>query len=458
MIAEFRLPDLGEGLPEAEIVQWHVAPGDEVALNQTLAEVETAKAVVELPSPYAGVVAQVQHREGDVVAVGDLLVSFDVSSDDAPSSPEASRESRVVSVGDVADPPNLVGYGAPRRSTERPRRRPRRGPRGGAPDSDVATRAAAPHDAVDAVAEDGSARERPRSTPPVRALARDLGVDLAAIEPTGPDRLILRADVERAAAARATAHDRPTQPTTVGLGASVESPSADETRIPIRGVRKATAAAMVDSAFTAPHVTVFLSIDVTRSMRFLDDLREDGTTGEVRIGVLALVAKAVCLALPRHPELNAHWDETAGEIVQYRHVHLGIAAATERGLVVPHIPHAELLSLVELAEAIGDLARTARDGRTPLDRLRGSTFSLTNFGVFGVDAGTPILNPGEAGILGVGTVRRQPWEHRGEVALRDVLTLSLSFDHRVVDGEQGARFLRAVGEVLHDPARTLLLA
>ncbi|MFT4282485.1 dihydrolipoamide acetyltransferase family protein, partial [Microbacterium sp.] len=335
---------------------------------------------------------------------------------------------------------------------------PRRGPHEGAPDSEVGARAAAPHDAVDALAEDGSVRERPRSTPPVRTLARDLGVDLAAIEPTGPDRLITRADVERAAATRAAAHDRPTDPVTAGSGSSAEGLGADETRIPIRGVRKATAAAMVESAFTAPHVTVFLGVDVTRSMRFLDDLRHDGTTGEVRVGVLALVAKAVCLALPRHPELNAHWDEPAGEIVQYRHVHLGIAAATERGLVVPHIPHAERLSLVEVAEAIGDLARTARDGRTPLDRLRGSTFSLTNFGVFGVDAGTPILNPGEAGILGVGAVRRQPWEHRGEVALRDVLTLSLSFDHRAVDGEQGARFLRAVGEVLRDPARTLLLA
>lgn len=458
MIAEFRLPDLGEGLPEAEIVQWHVAPGDEVALNQTLAEVETAKAVVELPSPYAGVVAHVQHQEGDVVAVGDLLVSFDIASGDASSSPDESPEARAEIERDAADPPNLVGYGAPRRSSERPRRRPRRGPHEGAPDSEVDARAAAPHDAVDALTADGSVRERPRSTPPVRTLARDLGVDLAAIEPTGPARLITRADVERAAAARAAAHDRPTDPVTAGPGASVENAAADETRVPIRGVRKATAAAMVDSAFTAPHVTVFLSVDVTRSMRFLDDLRQDGTSGEVRVGVLALVAKAVCLALPRHPELNAHWDEPAGEIVQYRHVHLGIAAATERGLVVPHIPHAERLSLVELAEAIGGLARTARDGRTPLDRLRGSTFSLTNFGVFGVDAGTPILNPGEAGILGVGTIRRQPWEHRGEVALRDVLTLSLSFDHRVVDGEQGARFLRAVGEVLRDPARTLLLA
>ncbi|KZE90782.1 dihydrolipoamide acetyltransferase family protein [Microbacterium sp. TNHR37B] len=458
MIAEFRLPDLGEGLPEAEIVQWHVAPGDEVALNQTLAEVETAKAVVELPSPYAGVVAHLQHREGDVVAVGDLLVSFDVDTGDESASSEESGETRAVPERDAADPPNLVGYGAPQRSSERPRRRPRRAPHEGAPDSEIDARAAAPHDAVDALAEDGSLSERPRSTPPVRALARDLGVDLTAIEPTGPDRLITRADVERAAAARPAVHDRPTVPVGAEREASGGRAAIDETRIPIRGVRKATAAAMVESAFTAPHVTVFLSVDVTRSMRFLDDLREDGATGEVRVGVLALVAKAVCLALPRHPELNAHWDDAGGEIVQYRHVHLGIAAATERGLVVPHIPHAEGLSLVELAEAIGDLARTARDGRTPLDRLRGSTFSLTNFGVFGVDAGTPILNPGETGILGVGTVRRQPWEHRGEVALRDVLTLSLSFDHRVVDGEQGARFLHAVGEVLHDPARTLLLA
>jgi pyruvate dehydrogenase E2 component (dihydrolipoamide acetyltransferase) len=230
-----------------------------------------------------------------------------------------------------------------------------------------------------------------------------------------------------------------------------------ETRIPIRGVRKATAAAMVSSAFTAPHVTTFLTIDVTATMALIESLRDDRRLAGHRIGVLAVAAKAVCLALLRHPELNSRWDEGAGEIVQYRYVNLGIAAATERGLVVPNIKDADRLDLVELADALGELSETARSGRSSVADLTGGTFSITNFGVFGVDSGTPILNPGEAGILGLGAVRRQPWEHEGRIELRDVMTLSLSFDHRLADGEQGSRFLREVADVLREPGRAMLL-
>ncbi len=228
-----------------------------------------------------------------------------------------------------------------------------------------------------------------------------------------------------------------------------------ETRIPIRGVRKHTAAAMVQSAFTAPHVSCFLTVDVGRSVELLAELRAERTADGPKIGILALVAQAVCLAARRTPELNAHWDEAAQEIVQYRSVHLGIAAATPRGLMVPVIADAQAMGLAELATAIAGLSEAAKAGTTAQQALRGGTFSISNVGVFGVDAGTPILNPGEAGILAIGALRREPREWQGEIALRDVLTLSLSFDHRVVDGEQGAHFLRDVGMILNNPGRVL---
>jgi pyruvate dehydrogenase E2 component (dihydrolipoamide acetyltransferase) len=476
VIAEFRLPDLGEGLPEAEIVQWLVSPGDTVSLNQAIAEVETAKAIVELPSPFAGEVVDLRHAAGDVVAVGEVLISFRVAGDGAPEPPAGETED--ASADAVADPPNLVGYGAAPRTSGRPQRRMR----GGSREVPAATAVldAAPHDAVAPAVPEDTRHERPRSTPPVRKLAKDLGVDLALVEASGATGIITRADVEAYAervgsvAAGAPPRDSAamTSPAGVGTpggsgGSGAMAPAelrgddggvrARETRIPIRGVRKATAAAMVRSAFTAPHVTTFLTVDVTATMSLIQSLRSDRRLEGHRIGVLAVVAKAVCLALSRHPELNSRWDEAAGEIVQFGYVNLGIAAATDRGLVVPHVKDADSLDLVALSDALAGLAETARQGRTGLADLTGGTFSITNFGVFGVDAGTPILNPGEAGILGLGTVRRQPWEHDGGIALRDVMTLSLSFDHRLVDGAQGASFLRDIGEVLHDPGRAMLL-
>jgi pyruvate dehydrogenase E2 component (dihydrolipoamide acetyltransferase) len=452
-MAEFRLPDLGEGLLEAEIVQWLVAPGDTVTLNQTIAEVETAKAIVELPSPFAGEVVDLRHSAGDVVAVGEVLISFRVAGDDAPEAPSDGRDETADDA--VKDPPNLVGYGAAPRGSGRPQRRTRSGARH--VPAATAVLDDAPHDAVAPAAPEDTRHERPRSTPPVRKLAKDLGVDLALVEASGATGVITRADVE--AYAERIAASPPVVPRSGAT--AVRAPDAEGgsrvTRIPIRGVRKATAAAMVRSAFTAPHVTTFLTVDVTATMSLIQGLRSDRRLEGHRIGVLAVVAKAVCLALSRHPELNSHWDEDAGEIVQFGYVNLGIAAATERGLIVPHVKDADRLDLVALSDALAALAGTAREGRTGLADLTGGTFSITNFGVFGVDSGTPILNPGEAAILGLGTVRRQPWEHDGEIALRDVMTLSLSFDHRLVDGEQGSRFLREVADVLRDPGRAMLL-
>ncbi|OAH51750.1 dihydrolipoamide acetyltransferase family protein [Microbacterium oleivorans] len=444
MSTDFRLPDLGEGLVEAEIVQWHVAAGDEVTLNQTIAEVETAKAVVELPSPFAGTVSAIRHAEGDVVPVGEVLISFDVEGSDAAAAETAEKRE-----------PNLVGYGAAPRSTARPQRRARAGAAGDA--VDLAVREAAPHDAIAPSAPEREPRERPRSTPPVRKLARDLGVDLDLVAASGVDGLITRDDVEAYAARTATATPEAPRGPVPPTAAPVASAAGDE-RIPIRGVRKHTADAMVRSAFTAPHAATFLTVDVTASVAFVAGLRADARYAERRVGIMAVAAKAVCLALRRTPELNATWDDAAGEIVRFAKVNLGIAAATERGLVVPSVKDAGGMPLLELSDAIRALAETARAGKaTPAD-LSGSTFSITNYGVFGVDAGTPILVPGEAGILGLGAVQRRPWEHEGGVALRDVMTLSLSFDHRLVDGAEAARFLTDVGDVLRDPARAMVFA
>ncbi len=478
MIAEFRLPDLGEGLPEAEIVQWLVAPGDFVALNQTIAEVETAKAIVELPSPHAGTVTALHAEAGDTVEVGAALIEFDIGGEsDVPVAPdtshaaETSDDSGDDSAGDAEDAkpqPNLVGYGAAPASKGRPQRRARRGASGiaVAVDQDSDTSESAPHDAIAATETVERPTERPRSTPPVRKFAKDNGVELGLITGTGADGLITRADVE-AHAARFGIDTAATEESAIPLDVpgNAESLAPDslvgrgprERRIPIRGVRKFTAEAMVRSAFTAPHVTTFLTVDVTATSDLLASLKADRSLEGHRIGILAVAAKAVCLSLARMPSLNSRWDAPAGEIVEPAYVNLGIAAATARGLVVPNIRDADTLTLVEMADAIGALAEKARAGKTSPAEMSGGTFSITNIGVFGVDAGTPILNPGEAGILGLGAVRRMPWEHRGEIALRDVMTLSLSFDHRLVDGEQGARFLADVGSLLREPGRAMLM-
>jgi len=283
----------------------------------------------------------------------------------------------------------------------------------------------------------------------VRKLAKTLGVDLTAVTPTGPHGTISREDVQSAANGAAPA-----------AAARQVAVGARETRIPIKGVRKHTAAAMVASAFTAPHVTEFVTCDVTAMMDLRDRVAARREFRALKVSPLLFVAKAVLLALKRTPEVNASWDEAAGEIVLKHYVNLGIAAATGRGLIVPNIKDADRLSLLELAEAMTTLAETARAGKTPPADMAGGTFTITNVGVFGVDTGTPILNPGESGILAFGAVRRMPWvvgsgaEERIEP--RWVTQLGLSFDHRLVDGQQGSQFLSDVAQVLNDPGMALL--
>lgn len=439
-VKDFALPDLGEGLTESELVSWHVAVGDTVRLNQIIAEVETAKALVELPAPYEGTVSRLYVEPGVTVSVGEPLVAFEVAGTSDPE-PEASGAD-TTEAEDVREP-MLVGYGARPDARGRPARRARPGL--AAPlVTEPAVAPAAPAAAAPAAATD--VQERPRATPPVRKLARERGIDLAAVTGTGERGLVTRADLD-AYDAQTAAPAAPTTPVARG--------EADELRIPIRGVRKATADAMVRSAFGAPQATVFLTIDVTATNELIERLRARPEFAEARPGLLAVVGKALCLAARRTPEVNSRWDDAAQEIVQTKAIHLGIAAATPRGLLVPVVHDADGLSLAGLSGAIRELAVTARSGKTPPSALTGGTITITNVGVFGVDAGTPILTPGEAAILAVGAVRRQPWEHQGGIALRDVLTLALTFDHRIVDGEQGSRFLADIGGILADPASVL---
>lgn len=430
----FNLPDLGEGLTEGEVAAWLVEPGGEVKLNQPFVEVETAKALVEVPSPYDGVLAEHHAEAGETIDVGKPLASFEVEGAEAPPA-EKKKDERT---------PNLVGYGAREAGSKRRKRRTGDAPAAAVAPAPAAPAPVAPPAPAPAPAAAPAASGPVLAKPPVRKLAKDLGVDLAAVVPTGPNGTVSRADVEAAVAAPAAA--APVKITA----------SAEDQRIPIKGVRKLTAQNMVASAFTAPHATVFLTCDVTGMMETVKEFKARKEFADVKVTPLLFVAKAVLLAARRHPMINAQWDEAAQEIVVKHDVNLGIAAATPRGLVVPNVKAAQDLTLVELAEALTSLARTAREGKTAPADMAGGTISITNVGVFGIDTGTPILPPGESAILVFGAVRPQPWVHEGEIAVRQVTTLGLSFDHRLIDGELGSQFLADVGSFLQHPGETLL--
>ncbi|HEY4314650.1 MAG TPA: dihydrolipoamide acetyltransferase family protein [Actinomycetes bacterium] len=484
---QFKLPDVGEGLTEAEIVSWKVKPGDTVKVNEIVVEIETAKSLVELPSPFAGVVAELLVEEGTTVDVGTPIISVDDGSgpaaapprdDMAPAIPEdpsavgTPSEDQAVEPGLIGGPAPggrtsvLVGYG-PR--TTSAVRRPRKGATPAGASAATAQQAvqtsmmtsptpvqepevelvpdAAPARTVPSARD--AATSRVLAKPPVRKLAKDLGVDLATVTPTGDGGVVTRADVEQAA--NLSAAERP-----IGRSAADKSTGERETRVPVKGVRKMTAQAMVSSAFTAPHVTEWVTVDVTRTMELVERLKADRDWQGVRVSPLLVVMKALLLATKRNPDVNAAWDEAAQEIVVKHYVNLGIAAATPRGLVVPNIKDADAMSLRELADALSALVDTARAGRTQPAEMAGGTMTITNVGIFGVDSGTPILNPGESVILCFGQVRPMPWVHEGEVTVRQVTQLAISFDHRLIDGQLGSMFLSDIARVLEDPATALL--
>ncbi|MEV5382814.1 dihydrolipoamide acetyltransferase family protein [Streptomyces sp. NPDC052721] len=463
-VREFKMPDVGEGLTEAEILKWYVQPGDTVTDGQVVCEVETAKAAVELPIPYDGVVRELHFPEGTTVDVGTPIIAVALAGGAAPQAPAeqpqaapAPQQAAPAQPKDEPKPegrqPVLVGYGVATSST---RRRPRKGPEVTVP---------APAQAIQAElnGHGGAVAEKPRplAKPPVRKLAKDLGVDLAAITPSGPDGIITREDVHAAATPRTAEPAAPVAaaPAAPAAPAPVASyDTARETRIPVKGVRKATAQAMVGSAFTAPHVTEFVTVDVTRTMKLVEELKQDREMQGLRVNPLLLIAKALLVAIKRNPDINASWDEANQEIVRKHYVNLGIAAATPRGLIVPNIKDAQDKTLPQLAQALGELVATAREGKTSPAAMQGGTVTITNVGVFGVDTGTPILNPGESAILAVGAIKLQPWVHKGKVKPRQVTTLALSFDHRLVDGELGSKVLADVAAVLEQPKRLITWA
>ncbi|MEU3500403.1 dihydrolipoamide acetyltransferase family protein [Streptomyces hundungensis] len=456
---EFKMPDVGEGLTEAEILKWYVKPGDTVTDGQVVCEVETAKAAVELPIPYDGVVRSLHFEEGVTVDVGTSIITVDVApgTDDAADAPAAESVAPAVAAAPAAEEepqgrqPVLVGYGVSEASTKR---RPRKG---------ATVPEQAPAEALRAVQTElnGSvpAPGRPLAKPPVRKLAKDLGIDLATVVPTGPDGIVTREDVHAAVAPAAPVQgDAPVSRETTPAPAAPVHSDARETRLPIKGVRKATAQAMVGSAFTAPHVTEFVTVDVTRTMKLVEELKGDKDMAGLRVNPLLLIAKALLVAIKRNPDVNASWDEVNQEIVLKHYVNLGIAAATPRGLIVPNIKDAHDKTLPQLAQSLGELVATAREGKTSPAAMSGGTVTITNVGVFGVDTGTPILNPGEAAILAVGAIKLQPWVHKGKVKPRQVTTLALSFDHRLVDGELGSKVLADVAAVLEQPKRLITWA
>jgi len=431
---EFKLPDVGEGLTEADIVAWHVKPGDRVEVNQVIVEIETAKAVVELPSPWDGTVARLLAEEGQTVDVGVPIIAIDVA-----GSPDSSERSSVPApatesapaAGETAGQPKpqpkrqavLVGYGVKASSTTR---RPRK----------TATAPAATAPAAMALAK-----------PPVRRLAKNLGISLAELAGTGPGGSVTRDDVQRAA--------DDTRVRSVSAVVEDRARTGLQERIPVRGLRRHMAAAMVSSAFSAPHVTEFLQVDVTETMAALRRVRDLPEYAGVRVSPLLFAARALLAAVARHPLINSSWDGDAEEIVVKHYVNLGIAVAAERGLIVPNIKDADALTLPGLARSLQALSETGRAGQaTPAD-LAGGTITITNVGVFGVDSGTPILSPGETAILAFGQVKDTPWVVDGQLAVRQACTLSLSFDHRIVDGALGSAVLRDVGSMLEDPIRIL---
>lgn len=463
---EFKLPDPGEGLLEADIVAWRVAVGDTVAVNDTLVEIETAKSLVELPSPFAGVVAELLVAEGATVEVGTPIIRIAEPGTDTPAAgpdgaadtsaaPPAAEVETAAQVNPTAAPGTapdaiLVGYGARAGSVHRRARKGAAAPE--APDPAVPTASpgqgatpvtvpvtTAPDAAAPEAAPEATAPSPPRAKPPVRRVARDLGIDLATVRPTGPDGTITAEDVLAAA------------------GVAAGAPG--ERRVPLRGVRREMFRTMTAS-LAVPQATAFLEVDVTATMDLVETLRRRRDFTGLRVSPLAVFAKAACLAIERVPEINSSYDAERDEVVLHDDVNLGIAAATPRGLLVPNVKQANRLNLLELTRAMNEVVPLAREGKVPPAALAGGTFTITNVGVFGVDGGTPIPNSGEAAIMCLGTIRRKPWVvGHGEserIEPRSVCTVTITFDHRLVDGEMGSRFLADVSTIMSDPALALL--
>ncbi|KQQ83205.1 MULTISPECIES: dihydrolipoamide acetyltransferase family protein [Micrococcaceae] len=506
---KFNLPDVGEGLTEAEVVSWKVKPGDAVAINDVLCEIETAKSIVELPSPFAGTVTELLVPEGVTIDVGTAIISVsddvagdptpaDVRAPEAPAQAEAPAQPLYGKLPDDAQDNGANDAGAQGSA-------PAGGPLvGSGPKADAVkrrprtTRAAAavkpadsltvnapevepvqPHTPAEVTGRPAAAApqagqsavvdtrptlggtitglvNRVLAKPPVRKIARDLGIDLADVVATGSRGEVTREDLVSYQAQRDAELDKAD-----GFWGKAGKPQDQRIEtIPVKGVRKATAKAMVDSAFAAPHVSIFVDVDASRTMEFVKRLKASRDFEGIRVSPLLILAKAVIWAAARNPSVNASWVESgdgsgAAEIQVKHFMNLGIAAATPRGLMVPNIKDAQDLSLKELALALNNLATTARAGKTQPAEMQGGTLTITNIGALGIDTGTPIINPGEVAIVAFGTIKQKPWVLDGEVIPRWITTLGGSFDHRVVDGDLSARFMADVAAILEEPALLL---
>lgn len=441
-IRDFPLPDLGEGLTEGEIASWLVDVGDTVEVDQPVAEVETAKAVVEIPSPFAGVVTTRHAEVGQDVQVGQPLISIDT----APTGDGSASDRAQVDdfhQGEDADEDGdsgnvLVGYGTGARARSRRRRGaatapPGRASHGGQGDG-----------GGEGDGRPGGRHGPPLAKPPVRKMAKDLGIDLADVTPTGDGGVITREDVR--AAADGAQQEAPSW--------GGRQPDEEAQRIPLKGVRKVIAEKMTISRSEIPEATSWVDCDATALMATRNELND--LQADVRVSPLALVMRACVAGLRRFPHLNASLDTTTSEIVLHRSIHLGFAAHTDRGLVVPVIFDADKKSTLDIAVALGDLGARARDGNLAPNEMTGSTFSVSNYGSFGVDGGAPVINHPEAAILGVGRISPRPWVHDGEIQVRQVMQLSIAFDHRICDGGEAAGLLRFVADCVERPS--LLLA
>ena len=427
-ISRFPLPDVGEGLTEAEIVTWKVKVGDQVSVNQTICEIETAKSLVELPCPFEGEVTELLAQEGDTVEVGTAIIAVRTTGGPVIEAPIADADEEA-DTGAEYKIPTLVGYGDAGEAKSRRKRAVSVAP--------VAT--SIPVSMVMAAA----ASDTVLAKPPIRKLAKELGVDLGALTGTGSHGEITREDVI-GGASQASVFKNLTTP---------QVPTEREERIPVKGVRKAIATAMVKSAFTAPHVSIFVDVDATRTMEYVKRLKSSVDFAGIKVTPLLIMAKAMIWAVRRNRMVNSTWTDE--EIIVHNFVNLGIAAATPRGLIVPNIKDADSMSMIELAQAIEQLAATAREGKTSPEEMKDGTITITNIGVFGVDTGTPILNPGEVGIVALGSIRKKPWVVDDEIVVRQITTIGATFDHRVVDGDVASRFVQDVASVIEEPALLL---
>lgn len=459
----FNLPDVGEGLTEAEILSWKVAPGDTVEVNDVLVEIETAKSVVELPSPYEGTVQELLVAEGETVEVGTPIIAIagegteeGGGSRPAADRPDAAPQQAVAPAGEQGGGNALVGSGPKADPVKRRARKKASPPAGVSAQPPAAPAGAAASAQVPASASLGTdSRRQPLAKPPVRKAAQDMGIDLAQVTPTGDQGQVTKRDLLNYAAHlsltdQASVTDT-TDPTSFWIPAGAGGDRIE--RIKVKSVRKATAKAMVESAFKAPHVSIFVDVDATRTMEFVKRLKKSPQFEGVKVTPLLILAKAVIWATARTPQVNATWTDSEIQIKHF--MNLGIAAATPRGLMVPNIKDAQTMNLRDLALALNDLTTRAREGKTQPAEMQQGTITITNIGSLGIDTGTPIINPGEAAIIAFGTIKQKPWVVDGEVIPRWVTTLGGSFDHRVLDGDLSAKFLADVASILEEPALLL---